>query len=118
MAYEVKLTSAVLRDLARLPMSVGTRILDEVEALAQEPDPIRHVKRLKGGGQNPFYSLRVGRYRAILNIYDDVLLIIVVELRSPVKDLPEALTWSKHLPGSPPGSPSSRGRAILNMTDG
>ena len=79
MAYEVKLTSAVLRDLARLPMSVGTRILDEVEALAQEPDPIRHVKRLKGGSLNPFYSLRVGRYRAILNIYDDVLLIIVVE---------------------------------------
>lgn len=79
MAYTVKLTAAVVRNLAKMPASAGTRILDEVEDLAQEPDPTRHVKKLKGGGQNPFYSLRVGRYRAILNIYDDVLLIIVVE---------------------------------------
>ena len=80
MAYTVKLTSAVVRGLAKMPASVGTQILDEVESLAQEPDPARHVKKLKGGGQNPFYSLRVGRYRAILNICDDVLLIIVVEV--------------------------------------
>jgi len=80
MAYTVKLTSAVVRNLAKMPASVGTRILDEVEALAQEPDPARHVKKLKGGGQHPFYSLRVGRHRAILNICDDILLIIVVEV--------------------------------------
>lgn len=79
MAYTVKLTAAVVRNLAKMPASAGTRILDEVESLAQEPDPTRHVKKLKGGGQNPFYSLRFGKYRAILNIYDDVLLIIVVE---------------------------------------
>jgi len=80
MGYTVKLTAAVVRNLAKMPASVGTRILDEVEALAQEPDPTRHVKRLKGGGQNPFYSLRVGKYRAILNICDDILLIVVVEV--------------------------------------
>ncbi|MCE5337275.1 MAG: type II toxin-antitoxin system RelE/ParE family toxin [Methanomicrobiaceae archaeon] len=70
----------MLRDLAHLPVSVGTRILDEVEGRAQEPDPIRHVKRLKGRSQNPSYSLRVGRYRAISNIYGDGLLIVVVEV--------------------------------------
>ena len=80
MAYTVKLTSAVVRNLTKMPASVGTRILDEVETLAQEPDPARHVKKLKGGGRNTFYSLRIGRYRVILNIYDDMLLIIVVEL--------------------------------------
>jgi len=76
----VRLTAAVVRDLAKMPPRVGTRILDEVEALAQEPDPARHVKKLKGGSQSPFYSLRVGKYRAILNICDDVLLIVVVEV--------------------------------------
>lgn len=80
MGYRVKLTAAVVQNLAKMPTSVGTRILDEVEALAQEPDPTRHVKKLKGGGQNPFYSLRVGEYRATLNICDDLLLIVVVEV--------------------------------------
>jgi len=82
-----------VRNLAKIPASVGTRILDEVEALAQEPDPARHVKKLKGGGQNPFYSLRVGRYRAILNIYDNILLIIVVEAGHRSEGVPKALTF-------------------------
>ncbi|HOI59005.1 MULTISPECIES: type II toxin-antitoxin system RelE/ParE family toxin [unclassified Methanoculleus] len=80
MAYTVRLTTAVVRDLAKMPASVGTRILDEVEALAQEPDPARHVKKLKGRSQSPFYSLRIGRYRVILNIFDDMLVIVVVEV--------------------------------------
>jgi mRNA interferase RelE/StbE len=66
--------------MRHLPADIGEKILDEVEALAREPDPSLHVKRLKGGGPTPFYSLRVGTYRAILNIYDDVLLLVVVEV--------------------------------------
>lgn len=80
MAYEVRLTPSVIREMRHLPEDIGERILDEVEALAQEPDPSRHVKKLKGGGSTPFYSLRVGTYRAVLNIFDDVLLLVVVEV--------------------------------------
>jgi mRNA interferase RelE/StbE len=80
MAYEVRVTPSAVRQMQNLPEAVGERILDEVEALAQEADPARHVKKVKGGSQTPFYSLGVGEYRAILNIYDDMLLIVVVEV--------------------------------------
>lgn len=80
MAYEVRLTPSVIREMRHLPEEIGERILDEVEALARESDPSRHLRRLKGGGSTPFYSLRVGTYRAILNIYDEVLLLVVVEV--------------------------------------
>jgi len=66
--------------MRHLPEEIGERILDEVEALARESDPSRHLRRLKGVLSTPFYSLRVGTYRAILNIYDDVLLLVVVEV--------------------------------------
>jgi len=80
MAYEVRVTPSAVRQLQHLPEAVGERILDEVEALAREPDPARQVKKLKGWSRTPFYSLRVGNYRAILNIHNDVLLIVVVEV--------------------------------------
>ena len=80
MAYEVRLTPSVIRQMRRLPEDVGEKILDEVENLAQEPDPSRHVKKLHGGSATPFYSLRVGTYRAILNIHDAVLMIVVIEV--------------------------------------
>jgi len=55
-------------------------IVAEVSSKSRNPDPIRHVKKLKKRRpENPFYSLRIGKYRAILNICDDILLIVVVE---------------------------------------
>ena len=70
------------RDLKRLPKGDEQRILDEITALAEEPYPCSHVKQLKEHQSVPVYSHRIGQYRVILTIEDDVVVIFVIEVGS------------------------------------
>jgi mRNA interferase RelE/StbE len=54
------------------------RFSEELRIIALEQEPKKWVKKLKGQGSVPFYSLRVGGYRAILNIFNDRLVILVI----------------------------------------
>ena len=40
----------------------------------------KYVKKLQGSKEPPFYSLRLGDYRVILNIVDNVMVIHVIEV--------------------------------------
>ena len=80
MTFRLAIVPAAERDLARLDPPVARRIRAELLSLAGETEPRRHVKRLKGGRSPPFYALRVGDYRVILQILDDRLIIVVVEV--------------------------------------
>lgn len=80
MSYRVILTARARRDLENLPRDVARKIGSELEALAGEPEPKKHVKRIQGTHNPPFYSLRVGSYRVIMNIIDDVMVIHVIEV--------------------------------------
>ena len=51
-------------------------ILDAIENLAENPRP-KGYKKLKG---RTGYRIRVGNYRIIYEIFDDILLIDVIEL--------------------------------------
>jgi mRNA interferase RelE/StbE len=42
-------------------------------------EPYQHVRKLAGFSGTPVYRFRVGRYRAVLTIEDDRLLILVLE---------------------------------------
>lgn len=44
--------------------------------------PHSHVKKLEGHQSIPVYSHRVGQYRVILTIEDDVMVIFVIEAGS------------------------------------
>ncbi len=68
------------RDFNKLPDPDARQITDELYALADEPYPRSHVKKLKGHQSSPLYSLRVGQYRVILAIEDNVMVIIVIEI--------------------------------------
>ncbi|NLX48590.1 MAG: type II toxin-antitoxin system RelE/ParE family toxin [Methanospirillum sp.] len=80
MTYRLVIVSAAERDLARLDPPVARRIRAELLVLAAATDPWRHLKRLKGARSPPFFSLRVGDYRVILQVLDDLLVIVVVEV--------------------------------------
>lgn len=80
MTYRLVIISAAERDLARLDPPVARRIRAELMALATGTDPWRHLKRLKGARSPPFFSRRVGEYRVILQVFDDQLVIVVVEV--------------------------------------
>ena len=65
-------------DLKRLPIYEGKRINDELTALAEALYPCIHIKKLKGQESIPIYSHRIGRFRIILTIEDDVMVIFVI----------------------------------------
>lgn len=80
MSYRVFFSATARREIKRIPRDDALRIGEALVSLAGETDPKRQVKRVQGGQNPPFYSLRVGEYRAILTIVDDVMVIHVIEV--------------------------------------
>ncbi|HOI13329.1 MAG TPA: type II toxin-antitoxin system RelE/ParE family toxin [Methanoculleus sp.] len=80
MTWRVVFTPKAERDFKRLPKADKQRIKDEMTDLAEEPYAQFYVKNLKGHRNAPIYSYRVGEYRIILTIENDVMVIFVIEV--------------------------------------
>ena len=74
--YAVEFRPAATRDLKRLDRDVAERVRGAVALLAVDPRPPQ-ARALRG---RPGYRLRLGDYRVIYNIDDDVLVVVVVRL--------------------------------------
>jgi mRNA interferase RelE/StbE len=77
MSYQVKITPAAQRQIKKLSPDVQQRIIERLEALAVEPRPPRVVKL---EGEESLYRVRVGNYRIVYKIEDDILLILVAKI--------------------------------------
>jgi mRNA interferase RelE/StbE len=75
--YEIRLTKRVERQLSKLVPEVQIRLQIAIDALDENPRP-DGVKKLKGKDNQ--YRIRVGDYRIIYTIEDQILLIVVVQL--------------------------------------
>lgn len=75
MAYTVIWTEKALKNLKPLPKKTATRIVAAVEKIRDSP--LDHVQQLRG---SPYFKLRVGGYRVILDIRKKVLIIYVVKV--------------------------------------
>ena len=76
MRYRVELRPAAQRSLARLRGQTRLRIEGALLLLAQNPRP-RGAIALQG---RDGFRVRVGDYRIIYSIHDDVLVVAVVEI--------------------------------------
>ena len=74
--YRIELRPAAVRALRKLAPTVRPRIQGAIALLADDPRPPAS-RPLRG---RPGYRVRVGDYRIIYTISDDVLLIVVVAL--------------------------------------
>lgn len=74
--YRVEVRPAAVRALRTLDPKMRPRIEGAIALLAEDPRPPAS-RPLKG---RPGYRVRVGDYRIVYKIQDDVLLIIVVSL--------------------------------------
>ncbi|MEN6519410.1 MAG: type II toxin-antitoxin system RelE/ParE family toxin [Methanospirillum sp.] len=82
MGYDIELTEDAehtLRKLTKSNREMARRINRELGALGAEDNPRRFVSQLNGH-YPPYYSLHVGDFRVIMRIYDDRLVIVVVDL--------------------------------------
>jgi mRNA interferase RelE/StbE len=71
MDYQVLWSEAASRQLAKLDRSVAKRIFEKVEGLRNEP--LRQLRRLVG---QPYFRLRVGDYRVIVDVNQGTLLVL------------------------------------------
>ncbi len=75
MSFQIIWSDLAIRQLKKLDRSVARRIFDKVGELAENPH--RFVQKLVN---SPYYRLRVGDYRVILDIQRDVLRILVLKV--------------------------------------
>jgi len=91
MKYVIKFRPAVEKDIRHLPQKELIRIKRKIESLAENL-PDRSTTKMKGN--NNFHKVRVGDYRIVYEIHDDVLVILVVQIgnrKDIYKKLPQPI---------------------------
>ncbi|GHS88034.1 hypothetical protein AGMMS49957_08950 [Synergistales bacterium] len=76
MAHSIRFKTSAEKELGAFDGQQSARILREIRKLAANPRP-SGCKKLKGRNE---YRIRVGIYRVIYEIQDDVLVILVVRV--------------------------------------
>ena len=77
MKYQVTIVASVQKQLDKLPNRTATRIIDKLAALGDEPRP-HQCKKLVGYDNE--YRIRIGSYRAIYEIKDSELIVLVLKV--------------------------------------
>lgn len=78
MAYRIEFRPAAVRDLSKLDQAAREKIAAKIDSWQQDPRSAG-IEPLRGGAKR--YGLRVGVYRVIYEINDDILLVLVVQIR-------------------------------------
>jgi len=77
MAYRVEIKASAVKEIAALSRRDQRRVLAATESLADEPRPPGARKLV---GADDVYRVRVGDYRIVYQIHDDVLTVHVVRV--------------------------------------
>lgn len=78
--YRLDYTARADKDLEKLERQDARRVVGALEGIRD--DPRAYVEKLKTPvAGSPFYSFHVGHFRALLQILDDRLLVLVLEVR-------------------------------------
>ena len=77
MAYRIEVNKSARKEIAALPKREQRRVVSAIEALSDDPRP-EGVRKLTG--TEDAYRLRVGDYRIVYQIADNVLTVFVVRV--------------------------------------
>jgi mRNA interferase RelE/StbE len=77
MEYQIRIKKSAIKELSKLPKPIATKISKEIDRFKTNPYP-KGYKKLKGSENN--YRLRIGNYRILYSIYNDILVIEVVKI--------------------------------------
>ena len=76
--YQVEYSRSARKELERLPAAVVERIASAVRALKQNPRP-RGCLKLQG--EEAAYRIRVGDYRVVYEVNDEIRIVLVARVR-------------------------------------
>lgn len=77
MSYRIEFKKSSAKALKAIPKTDQRRIARKIDSLAENPP---NLEKTKMKGNNPFHKIRVGVYRIVYEIHDDVLLILIVKI--------------------------------------
>jgi len=75
--YRIEFKRSAAKALKKFPKRDRIRIRDKIDSLSENL-PDRTITKMKG--DNPFHRIRVGDYRIIYEIQDEILLILVLKI--------------------------------------
>jgi mRNA interferase RelE/StbE len=75
--YRIELTRDALRALAKLDKPVRRRVQGAIDRLADDPHPAGMIALRGVPGA---FRIRVGDYRVIYVLHDDLLLVVVIDI--------------------------------------
>ncbi len=75
--YQIQLTRVAERGLSDVPRYDLVRIAKKIDLLADNPRPAG-VRKLEG--RSELYRIRVGDYRFIYEIHDEMLVVVVIRV--------------------------------------
>ena len=75
--YRIRISTEAERQLAKLDGSIRARVARKIDELAETPRS-PGCKKLKGA--DDLWRVRVGDYRIVFSIHDDLLLVLVVKV--------------------------------------
>ena len=77
MTYRIEVYRTAAKALRKIPKPDQKRIGKKIDNLAEDlPNP----ETTKMKGNNPFHKVRVGDYRIVYEIQDDILLILIIKI--------------------------------------
>jgi mRNA interferase RelE/StbE len=74
--YKIEIKRSAVKEIKKLPVKELKRVLKAIGNLADNPHPIGAIKL----SSQDFYRIRIGKYRILYEIMDDVLKIIIVKV--------------------------------------
>lgn len=77
MKYRIEFKGSAAKALKRIPKRDQIRVRDKIDSLSENL-PDRMTTKMKG--DNPFHRVRVGDYRIIYEIQDEILLILLLKI--------------------------------------
>ena len=77
MTYRIEVHRTAAKALRKITKPDQKRIAEKIDSLTEDlPDP----ETTKMKGNNPFHKVRVGDYRIVFEIQDDILVILIVKI--------------------------------------
>lgn len=77
MSYRIEFTKQAAKLFRKLSTKNKQRLKPKIDALAQNPRPDGVVKL---SGEDDLYRIRIGDYRVIYSIQDNLLLVLVLKI--------------------------------------
>ena len=74
--YSIEIKKSASKEIAKLPKTILSRILEKIRLLESDPRPTG-CKKLSADEK---YRIRVGNYRVLYEIVDDRLIVYVVKV--------------------------------------